>query len=600
MQQYIQQVEALYNQLLSSALTTQLIFVGIILALSFSWLITLNLQQWNHKAIMFLISQGIGVTVAMQTGGLPIVYPSLMFFPPLVLGSLMWFLKKLFSTQKENETTVAIPTNKGTKYISLKEHVGVFGSTGAGKTESGFVPIIKHNFKWGLAQLIFDYKEWELMEKVYGLAKTVEQENLKRKERGEKTYLIPTINTICLDDPNLSDHFNPVAPRFLGSMKDVETFATDFFDNLYPGDDGTNFFKDSGSAAFAGTTWYYKETHPELCTWGMICATVILASSNQLMQLINTSTRAKVLAAPFMDGKGNERQLASVKSSMTAALKKVCTPEIFMIMSKDELDLDINDPKDPRVLGIVNNPTYDPVYLPVIALLCRMVMNRISKRKRRPCVIIFDEGSALKFRMLDRVLATLRTFKVLVVWGLQDKVQGAIMYSENVLKAILTNLTVLFLGKANDPDTADFYARLFAPRIVKRRSVSRSADGRKTTTISEEEKAKYKSVEFRQRDPGQFYIIDSKANDMNVRIKQTKYEDIAPVKKHNYTEQEIQDNFDKIFEDAQKFLDENTVVEKEGPPISRGELSMQTTETESDQTRVDDPDDPFGLKDDIA
>lgn len=589
MQQYIQQVEALYNQLLGSALITQFIFSGIILSLALGWLITLNLRPWNHKAIAFLITQGIGITVAMQTGGLSIVYPWLMFFPPLVLGSLMWFLKKLFSTQKEDETTVAFSTNKGTKYISLEKHVGVFGSTGAGKTESGFVPIIKHNFKWGLAQLIFDYKEWELMEKVYGLAKMVERENLKRAEIGEKTYPLPAIHTICFDDPNLSDHFNPVAPRFLDSMKDVEALATNFFDNLYPGDEGTNFFKDSGSAAFAGTTWYYKETHPELCTWGMICATLILASSDQLMQLIDTSTRAKVLAAPFMDGKGNERQLASVKSSMTAVLKKVCTPEMFMIMNKDELDLDINDPKDPKVLGIVNNPTYDPVYLPVIALLCRIVMNRISKRKRRPCVIIFDEGSALKFRMLDRVLATLRTFKVLVVWGLQDKVQGAIMYSENVLKAILTNLTVLFLGKANDPDTADFYARLFAPRMVKRKSVSRTADGRKTTTISEEEKAKYKSIEFRQRDPGQFYIIDSKANDMNVRIKQTKYEAIAPVKKHNYTAQEIQDNFDKIFADAQKFLDEHTTDEH-----------MQPTAAESDQSRVDDPGDPFGLKNDIA
>ena len=65
----------------------------------------------------------------------------------------------------------------------------------------------------------------------------------------------------------------------------------------------------------------------------------------------------------------------------------------------------------------------------------------MSKRDQNPSLLLLDEGSTVKLPNLARIPATLRTFLTGTVWGLQDKVQGAITYDENTLKAILTNLS---------------------------------------------------------------------------------------------------------------------------------------------------------------
>ena len=575
---YQQQVIDFYQMLFDSTLVVKLTMSLILLVLSTSWFFIFVIHSTLTRILLLLLSQIGAVALSHYMGNVWLVYPSVMLFPPLIVGLLLRLMPLNWST--ENETTVKFGSNKGNLYIDISKHVGIFGSTGSGKTESGFVPIIVHIFKYGLSSLVFDYKDWELWEKVLGLHEKARQSRESNRGGKEKNqYPLPELKCLYFNDPNYSDHFNPISPRFIEKMEDVEALASEFFNNLYPGDSEGNFFKESGAAAFAGVIWYMKENEPEKCTFPHVCALMITASSEDLIKLITQSDIATVLAAPFVDARDNERQLASVKSSVSAAIKKVCTPSMFMVMSKDEIDLDINNPDHPTILGLINVPQYDAVYLPVIALTSRLVMNKISQRNRRPTVIIFDEGSALKFKNLDRVLATLRTFKVLIVWGLQDKVQGAIMYGELVLKAILTNLSVTFFGKANDPDTAMFYGRLFETKMVSQKSKTyRDADV--TTSVSQREEKKYKDIEFRRRKPGQFFIIDSFGRDSNVRLDEVSYEPTPAEIKHQYSEVEITDNFHRIFAEVRELVADHS------------------TSVEVGEKQVAPQDDPFGLKDD--
>ena len=143
----------------------------------------------------------------------------------------------------------------------------------------------------------------------------------------------------------------------------------------------------------------------------------------------------------------------------------------------------------------------------------------------------------------------------MVIWGLQDKIQGTILYNENILKAILSNLGIKIIGKANDADTAQYYTRLFETIDVKEHSVSENS-GRsgKTVTTSVKEKTKYKAFDFQRLKPGEFFFLDTESRDKRGRVKLVPYENVKPEQKNFYTKEQIEANYDRIVEEAKQIL----------------------------------------------
>lgn len=534
-----------YRSLADSTPIVMLTMGFIVLVLSFFWVVFFA-SGIITKTIVFVITQGAALFIAHRTGEMLSVYVALFFLPPFMIGLFSFWL--YHRPIQKAKYIVEMETTGGNIGIDMRQHASIFGATGAGKTDSVFIQMVKHIFKFGLSSVIFDYKDFELMEKVLYFEEEQRKENLKLAAAGKKTIPIPPVHCLYLNDPNLSVFINFVSPELIDRMEDAETIATTLFDNLYPGDnagDG-NFFKDTASGAFAGTLWRFKEDFPERCSFPYVCAMIIEATADQLITFVSENPKSKILAAPFVDSQGNRKQLASIKSSISAAVKKLCTPNLFMIFSKNEIDISVNKPGNEKVLGLVNTPSFDSVYLPLYATISRLIMDKCSVRERDYSLWILDEASVLRMRMLYRVLATLRTFKVLVAWGLQDKVQGEILYNPRELKAIVANLGMQFMGKANDPETAEYYTKLFETIDVEQRSYS-AGDGRSSITKSTQEKKKYKNIEFRRLLPGQFFLVDQQGKDRKLRFRPIAYKNQKPKKVHNLSRAEIEHNFDSVF-----------------------------------------------------
>lgn len=558
MWEYYQQVVDLYAQLFSSDWKIIAVLITVVIVLGLLWFITFAARRLWLKTLFLVVNLVGGWVVGSLIGNFWVVYPGLLLLPSLLLGLLLYVLSPFSEADRENEHTVVFRTRFGKIFIDISEHLGVFGSTGAGKTDSCIVPIIQHIFKWGLSSVIFDYKDFELMEKVYGILEAQRKKNLELERKGRATRALPKARKIYFQDPNLSDQINPIDPMYLEKMEDVEDISNTLFDNLYPGEGKEErFFKESGAAAFAGTVWRFKEDYRKLCSFPYVCAVLVLATAEQLIQFIEKSPRAKVLAAPFLDAAGNRRQLSSAKSSITAAIKKISTPDMFMVLRKSDFDLTINRPDNLTVLGLVNVPRRDSVYLPVIATIARMTMNQCSIRGRNYSPWIFDEGSALKFNNFERVLATLRTFKVIMVWALQDKVQGKILYNEDILKAVLANLNVKFLGIANEPDTAEYYSRIFGTHEVVEKSTS-SGRGGVTTSRRKVEKRVYKPIEFRRLLKGVFFVADNQGKDRKVRLKKSNYTTQKPNQVYFFSREEIDRHYDQVMQTAGEIIAKET------------------------------------------
>ncbi|MEP2469928.1 type IV secretory system conjugative DNA transfer family protein [Ekhidna sp.] len=555
----MEKIEQLYQAFLSASLAIKLSLIGVVtwcaifltLSKRKSWLFLFALP------VPFLLSYAItGELMDSMMIGVLIVIPSL-----ILTGLLLVFTT---GSEKIKEALYIVPiktAKSGTLQIDLRRHVGIFGASGSGKTDSGFAALMRHMCKWNVANLLYDHKEWELTMKFmyfYQQAKAISDKPM-----------IP-FKTVYIDDPNLSDFINPIAPRYIYDTEILEALSITLFENLSPDDKGGRVWLESGAAVFAGVTWRLKEEWPDKCNLAYATAICITFSGLELIEFIKPNRKAAILASPFIDAKDNERQLASIKSSVSIALKKIATPKMFRVFSEDSFDLAINKKESQAFLAMVNSPSKTRVYSPVLAMTTKLIIDLMSKPGREYCHLMLDEASTFKLPGLNEIVAILRTYNIMVTWGLQDKVQGEILYDLKILKAIISNLTIKFIGKANDPDTAEWYSKLIETIEVDQRSYSQKepgmlgSSGDKRINVSKQEKAKYKSFEFNRLKQGEFVIIDDKAYDTKDRLEliedfETLYNEgkmPTPEKKHNYTPEEIELYFDSIFDQIEELRPE--------------------------------------------
>jgi len=157
-----------------------------------------------------------------------------------------------------------------------------------------------------------------------------------------------------------------------------------------------------------------------------------------------------------------------------------------------------------------------------------------------------EEAATLRLLNMHRIPATLRSYDIATVYVLQDKIQNDMMYGPMASKAILSNLSYQFFGKANDPDTAKYYERFF--EIVKKetKSVNKGYNLNFDTRITkgEREVAKTRADVFYGLQQGEFVVLaDRKVK--KVKFKTPKILRQLPPTKRNLQEQ-LRENFERI------------------------------------------------------
>lgn len=264
------------------------------------------------------------------------------------------------------------------------------------------------------------------------------------------------------------------------------------------------------------------------------------------------------MASAFISGIGSEKQTAGVKSTLANAFKKISSKRLFMVLSKDEVPLDINHEENPAVISIVNNPQYESAYSPIIATIMHTVIKQMSKRNRKPSFLLMEEAPTIKLLNMHRIPATLRSYDISTIYVMQDKIQNDMLYGDKASKAILSNLSYQFFGKVNDPDTAKYYERFF--ELVKQptKSVSKgtglSWDAR--VTKGEREVSKRRADLFFRLKQGEF-ITFADGLDKRVQFKLQHIKKEFSNDKARFSNEELRLNYDKIYRESVSILSKN-------------------------------------------
>ncbi|PIV94187.1 MAG: mobilization protein, partial [Flavobacteriaceae bacterium CG17_big_fil_post_rev_8_21_14_2_50_33_15] len=380
----------------------------------------------------------------------------------LVLGMLLFVLFYQDQNPIPKKYQVHFKLKQGRfKIDNLKRGVSIIGSAGSGKTESVVYNLLQHLSKHGFCGIIHDYKDFELTEMAYPLF----------KESNAKFYAI-SFDTI---------HYkvNPIAPRYLPNEESVNELSRVLVENLLEQGETTNatsrFFNDAVEGLLAGLIWKLKMDHPKFCTLPHVIATFQSMTTKNLVAFLSSNLTSKSMASAFIHGVESEKQTAGVKSTLANAFKKISSEKLFMVLSEDQVPLNINSDTNPSVISLVNNPKYESAYAPIIATIMHTVIKQMSIRNQQSAFVLMEEAPTIKLLNMHRIPATLRSYDIATVYVMQDKIQNDMLYGDKASKAILSNLSYQFFGKVNDPDTAKYYEQFFVLIKIPTKSVSRSS-----------------------------------------------------------------------------------------------------------------------------
>ena len=177
--------------------------------------------------------------------------------------------------------------------------------------------------------------------------------------------------------------------------------------------------------------------------------------------------------SPFMDAwqGGAMEQLAGQIASAKIPLSRMISPQLYWVMTGDEFTLDINNPEEPKILCVGNNPDRQNIYGAALGLYNSRIVKLINKKGMLKSSVIIDELPTIYFKGLDNLIATARSNKVAVCLGFQDFSQLTRDYGDKEAKVVMNTVGNIFSGQVVG-ETAKTLSERFGKVLQKRQSIS--------------------------------------------------------------------------------------------------------------------------------
>ncbi len=348
-------------------------------------------------------------------------------------------------------------------FVNLFRALLIIGTPGSGKSFALIEEIIEQLTNKLFTLLIYDFK-FDTLSKItynYWLRK---KEQLKNEP--EKLSLLPDFYVICFDNVEKSHRCNPINPYLLKSQTDASDAATIIMKNLNREWIKRNdFFSKSAISFVSGLIWYLKKKSEEkginICTLPHV---IILSTINieYLLQIMLEDIEVRSLMIPFKDALEREavQQLAGQTASAQISLSMLANKEIFYIMTGNDFQLDLNNPKKPKILCIQNNPDRSEIYSAPIGLYINKILQVVNKPGGRPLGLILDELPTIFIMGLRKIIDTGRSHYVATILGIQSISQLIADYGKELAEVIFDNCSNVFSGAAKG-DTAGRISEIF-------------------------------------------------------------------------------------------------------------------------------------------
>lgn len=372
----------------------------------------------------------------------------------------------------ENEYSVNLPAEyylKGKKRNSWINIINPFrsllilGSPGAGKSYFVIRHIITQHIKKGFSMLIYDFKFDDLSVIAYNaLLKYVANYKVK-----------PSIWFIDFD--NIKHRCNPLDPGSMEDITDAMESARTFMLGLNrewikkQGD----FFVESPINFVTALIWFLKKYQGgKYCT---LPHAIELAQVDYkyLFALLKSEPEIEVLINPFISAWQNEAydQLEGQVASAKISMARLVSPALYYVLSGNDFNLDLNNPEDPKIICMGNNPMKQQVYGAVLSLYISRTIKLVNQKNKLKSNLVFDEFPTIYFNNMDSLIATARSNKVATTLAVQDYSQLKKDYGREQAEVIMNIVGNIISGQVTG-DTAKQLSERFGKIMQERQSIT--------------------------------------------------------------------------------------------------------------------------------
>ena len=374
----------------------------------------------------------------------------------------------------ENEYSVNLPTrfyykkkwnNGWINVVNPFRATIVLGTPGSGKSYAVVNSFIKQQIEKGYSMYVYDFKFPDLSMIAYN--------HLINHLDGYK--IKPKFYVINFDDPRRSHRCNPIHPDFMTDISDAYESAYTIMLNLNKtwvqkqGD----FFVESPIILFAAIIWYLRIYQDgKYCTFPHVIE-LLNRKYEDVFPILTSYPELENYLSPFMDAwqSGAMEQLAGQIASAKIPLSRMISPQLYWVMTGDEFTLDINNPEEPKILCVGNNPDRQNIYGAALGLYNSRIVKLINKKGMLKSSVIIDELPTIYFKGLDNLIATARSNKVAVCLGFQDFSQLTRDYGDKEAKVVMNTVGNIFSGQVVG-ETAKTLSERFGKVLQKRQSIS--------------------------------------------------------------------------------------------------------------------------------
>lgn len=341
----------------------------------------------------------------------------------------------------------------------------VLGTPGSGKSFAVVNNYIKQQIEKGYSMYIYDFKFPDLS--------TIAYNHMMNHKNGYKVK--PQFYVINFDDPRRSHRCNPIHPDFMSDISDAYESAYTIMLNLNKtwvqkqGD----FFVESPIILFAAIIWYLRiYKNGKYCTFPHAIE-LLNRRYEDVFPILTSYPELENYLSPFMDAwqGGAMEQLAGQIASAKIPLSRMISPQLYWVMSASEFTLDINNPEEPKILCVGNNPDRQNIYGAALGLYNSRIVKLINKKGQLKSSVIIDELPTIYFKGLDNLIATARSNKVAVCLGFQDFSQLVRDYGDKEAKVVINTVGNIFSGQVVG-ETAKTLSERFGKVLQKRQSIS--------------------------------------------------------------------------------------------------------------------------------
>jgi type IV secretory pathway TraG/TraD family ATPase VirD4 len=239
-----------------------------------------------------------------------------------------------------------------------------------------------------------------------------------------------------------------------------------------------DFFVESPINFLSAIIWFLRKYQDgEYCTLPHVIE-LMQVDYDSLFTVLRAEKEIEVLINPFITAYLNDamEQLEGQIASAKVAMARLSSPQLYYVLSGNDFTLDINNPDEPKIVCMGNNPQKIQIYGAVLSLYVTRLVKLVNKKGKQKSSLIFDEFPTIYLNNIDSLIATARSNKVATCLGVQDFSQLRKDYGKEQADVIM-NITGNIISGQVTGDTAKQLSERFGKIMQDRASYSiNSAD----------------------------------------------------------------------------------------------------------------------------